>query len=126
MTWQRVAVGRKSIERNKIVEGRPGSGASALIYYSAHLTSKATTNVISSTVYLMNLVVCVSDNGTAMSVTVQNKESPPKKVYFVQISTLGVSQPFTPEVPILMTDGIDIVIGGTTAGVVDIFMTYQI
>lgn len=109
---------------NAIVGQKAGSTALVPNYAAYRLTSKATTTVTSSTCYLSTLVICVSAAGTSMSITVRNKEGTPIIVYYVSSASAGTTQPVMVTSPILMTGGIDIVIGGTTAGTVNVFLTY--
>lgn len=93
-------------------------------YYSTRLTTKATTTITSATAYLTSLVICVSAVGSAMSITVQDKSATPIIVYYIASAVAGTTQPVMVMTPIKMTSGIDIIIGGTTAGTVNVWATY--
>jgi hypothetical protein len=109
---------------NAITLNKRASTTSLSPNYTANrLAAKATTNVTAATAYLSSLVITTSAAGTAMSITVQNKEGTPKIVYTITSAVVGTVN-FSFNEPILMTSGIDIVIGGTTAGTVDVFTTY--
>lgn len=92
-----------------------------------HFTTKTTWTPTTSTVRLYSIVVNTSAAGTAWTLTVTNKESTAKTV--VSALTLATSQNplvinFGPA-GILMTSGIDVVTGGTTAGTADVWVTYR-
>lgn len=102
---------------------RTGSTGLSPIYYSVRLAAKATTTVTSSTAYLQCVVITTSNAGNAMSITLQDKQGTAVIMYTVTSAVVGtITIPFSE--PVVMTSGIDIVIGGTTAGVVNIFLTY--
>jgi len=87
-----------------------------------HITSNTTNTVTSTTAYLTQLVVCVSGAGTSWTIKVQNKEATPKIVYSAT-AAVG-TYVYSMGGLTLMTNGIDIVTSGTTAGTADVFVTY--
>ena len=91
--------------------------------YSAHITTSATTTVISSTAYVYTVTVAVSNAGTGWTIKIQSKEGTPKILY-TATAAVGTTTPISAEVPIGLTSGIDIVTAGT-AGVADIWITYS-
>ncbi|HEX3108112.1 MAG TPA: hypothetical protein VHU41_03380 [Thermoanaerobaculia bacterium] len=102
---------------------RTGTTLLAPNYYAAHITTKTTTTPTASTAYISSITICVSGAGTSWSISVQNKEATPKIYYTVSSVALGTTT-FNFTEPILATSGIDIVTAGTTAGTMDVFITY--
>ncbi len=107
---------------------RKRTGATGLSpnYYATRITSKATTTPTAATAYVSVITFACSAAGTAWTFVVQNKEATPK----ILVPSITLTVPTTGAVimqfnePVLMTSGIDIVTGGTTAGTVDVFITY--
>lgn len=95
-------------------------------YYAARITSKTTTTPTAATAYVSAITFACSAAGTAWTFVIQNKEGTPKILVPSITLTVPVAGPVIMQFaePILMTSGIDIVTGGTTAGTVDVFMTY--
>jgi hypothetical protein len=91
--------------------------------YSAHITTSATTAVVSSTAYVYTVTVAVSNAGTGWTITIRSKEGTPKILYSAT-AAIGTTTPISAEVPIGLTSGIEIVTAGT-AGVADIWITYS-
>lgn len=91
--------------------------------YAAHITTKTTTTPVAVTAVLHTVVINCSGAGTAWTITIQSKEDTPKILYVATL-TVGTTTISLP-VGIKMTSGIDIVTGGTTAGVADVWMTYR-
>ncbi|SRR5581483_552921 len=102
--------------------GRPLSK----VYYAARLTANGTMTVETTTCYVSSIVVSVSNAGTSESLTVQNKEAPAKVIYSVPALAAGTPAPLalTDVAPVIATNGLDIVMSGTAAGTVDVFITY--
>jgi hypothetical protein len=88
-----------------------------------HITTKTTTTPVSATVVLHTIVVNVSGAGTSWTLSIQNKETTAKVVYAATVTT-GTTVIALP-VGIVMTSGIDIVTAGSTAGTMDVFLTYH-
>lgn len=83
-----------------------------------HITTKTTTNIIASTCTLQTLLLCTSNAGTSWTISVQDKATTPQIIYAGTLATGTV----VIELPvgIKMDGGIDIVTGGSTAGVLDV------
>ena len=95
-------------------------------YYSTHLTANGTTPVTSSTAYISTLQITCTGAGTTETIKVQNKEGTPKVLYLSGTLVVGNVVTFSFDTgPVVMTGGIDIVYAGTTAGTVDVFITYS-
>ena len=99
---------------------------SALVPYSAHLTSNATTTPTSSTAYISSIAISTDAGGTTSTVTVQDKSGTPKKLVNA-LATTALST--TPTVvnfqsPVVMSGGIDIVTAGAAAATIDIWINY--
>ncbi len=106
---------------------RTGATGLAENYYSAHITTKTTTTPTSSTAYLSTAVISCSAAGTAWTLVVKDKSGTPLILipsFTLTVPTTGLPIILQFEEPILMTGGIDIVTAGTTAGTLDVFMTY--
>jgi len=89
-----------------------------------HLTANGTTTVTSTTAYIKAIQITCTTAGTTETITIRDKGGTPKTLY--QSGTLVVGSVFTYQgAPLLMTGGIDIIYAGTTAGVVDVFLTYS-
>ena len=101
-----------------------GTALTSSTAYSVHLTTNATTTVVSSTAYVNTVQVAVSTAGTAWVITIQSKEGTPKVLYKAT-AAVGSSTPVNAIIPIGLTSGIDIVTSGTTPGVADIWITYS-
>jgi len=105
---------------------RTGSTGLAPNYAANRITSKTTTTITSATAYVQCIVLAVSAAGTSWTIVIQNKEATPK----ILVPSITASVPTTGPLiwqfaePILMTSGIDVVTGGTTAGTLDIYFTY--
>jgi hypothetical protein len=96
-------------------------------FYSVHLTANGTTNVTSVTTYLKSMQITCSAAGTTETLVVQSREATPKILF--QSGTLAVGNVvtfyFDATAPIQVLSGIQIVYAGTTAGVVDAWITYE-
>lgn len=108
---------------------RKRTGATGLSpnYSSSHITAKTTTTPTSATAYVSAIVIACSGAGTAWTMIIRDKQGTP--AILVPSFTLTVPSTGSPIIlqfaePIIMTSGIDIVTGGTTAGTVDVFITY--
>jgi hypothetical protein len=108
---------------------RKRAGATGLspIYTASHITTKTTTTITAATAYVSTIIITCSGAGTAFTLVIKNKEATP--ITLVPIVTLTVPTTGLPiilqfEEPILMTSGIDVITAGTTAGTVDVFVTY--
>ena len=93
-------------------------------YSASHITTKTTTTPTSSTAYVSAIAICVTDAGTTETLVIKNKEGTPKTIYTAGTAVAAGNTYISFPEPIIMTSGIDIVTGGTTAGVVDVFITY--
>lgn len=94
------------------------------VYSANHITTKTTTTVTSTTAYVSAIGICVTGAGTTQTLTIQNKEGTAKVLYTAGTAIAVGNTYIQFEVPIVMTGGIDIVTGGTTAGTQDVFITY--
>jgi len=95
-------------------------------FYATHLTANGTTTVTGNTIYLKSVLITCTTAGTTETVTLKNKESTAKTLYISP--TLTVGTPLTlwfDTAPIQSVSGLDIVYGGSGAGVVDVFLTYE-
>lgn len=105
---------------------RTGSTGLSPNYSANRITSKTTTTPTAATAYISAITIACSAAGTAWTLVIQNKEGTPK----ILIPSITLTVPTTGPIifqfaePILMTSGIDVVTGGTTAGTVDVFVTY--
>lgn len=101
------------------------SGAAvAPVYAASHITTKTTTTVTSSTAYVSSIAICVTGAGTSQTLVIQDKSGTAKTLYTAG-SAIAVGNTYINfERPVLMSGGIDIVTGGTTAGTQDVFITY--
>jgi ribosomal protein S11 len=99
-----------------------GGTARAMVPYAAHITTKTTTTVTSTTCYVATIAICVTGAGTAQTLVIQDKTPTTPKILYS--GTIAVGNTYIPLAPTLMTGGIDIVTGGTTAGTQDVFITY--
>lgn len=106
---------------------RTGSTGLSPNYSASRITSKTTTTVTASTAYVSAIAIACSAAGTSWTLVIQNKEGTPKILvpsFTLTVPTTGLPVILQFAEPILMTSGIDIVTGGTTAGTVDVFVTY--
>src|ERR1041385_4025999 len=103
-----------------------GGSIKSLNTYSAHSTTKTTTTVTGSNAYLTGIAYLVTGSPSSETITTQDKSGTPRLL--VNSSAISAAQnqptviPLGP--PILMTGGIDVITGGTTAGTLDIWITY--
>ncbi len=90
---------------------------------TSHITTKTTTHVATATATLHTLLINVSNAGTSWTITVQDLATTPQIIYTgtVAVGTTVIALP----VGIKMDSGIDIVTGGTTAGVMDVKYAYH-
>lgn len=93
-------------------------------YSASHITTKTTTTITSSTAYVASIAICVTGAGTTQTLTIQNKEGTAKVLYTAGTAITAGNTYISFPRPVVMTGGIDIVTGGTTAGTQDIFITY--
>jgi len=93
-------------------------------FSASHITTKTTTTVTSATAYVSSVAICVTNAGTTQTLVIQNKEGTPKVLYTAGAAIVVGNAYIWFPVPILMTSGIDIITGGTTAGTQDIFISY--
>lgn len=93
---------------------------------ASRITSNTTTTVTGSTAYVSTIVVACSGAGTTWTLTVQNREGTPKVLVPAMTMAVPTAGPVVIQFaePVLMTSGIDVVTAGTTAGTVDVFVTY--
>ncbi len=106
---------------------RTGATGLAPNYAANHITAKTTTTPTAATAYVSAIAIACSAAGTAWTMVIQNKEGTPKILvpsFTLTVPTTGLPVILQFAEPILMTSGIDIVTGGTTAGTVDVFITY--
>lgn len=96
-----------------------------------HITSAspATTTVIAKNVFVTQVSWTCSDAGTTWKPIIQNKQTPP--MILALGKTLDATDVGIPKIasfkddPILMENGIDILLGGGTPGVLDIWINYR-
>ncbi len=91
------------------------------------ITSKTTTTFQTGTVVLYQLVFFVSNAGTAWTLTIQDKSIAPA---ILLTGTLALPSDGLPVIlkfdqPLRMEGGIDVVTGGSTAGVIDVWLSMQ-
>jgi hypothetical protein len=100
-----------------------GAGSS---YYGVHLTANGTTTPFTTTIYIKSVLITCTTAGTTETVTLKNKEATAKTLYISPTLTVGtpLSLAFDAS-PIQCVGGLDIVYGGSGAGVVDVFVTYE-
>lgn len=105
---------------------RTGSTGLSPNYFAARITGKVTTNVTAATAYVQSIVIACSAAGSSWTLTIQNKEATAKILVPAMTLTVPTTGPIAIQFqePILMTSGIDIVTAGTTAGTVDVYVTY--
>jgi len=90
----------------------------------AHITTKTTTHIVTSTVGLNTLIINVSNAGTTWTVSVQDVTPTTPRILYagtVATGTVVIELP----VGIQMLNGIDIVTAGSTAGVMDVWYAYH-
>ena len=90
-----------------------------------HITSKTTTNIANESVVVSQIVFLCTDIGTAWTLTIRDKATTPR-TWFGPF-TLALPSDGKPTImnftfPMYMESGVDVVTGGTTAGVLDIQM----
>lgn len=88
-----------------------------------HITTKATTNIATGSAYMSQIVYLCSGAGTTWSLKITDKASTPRTWFGpVDMTIPSDGKPiiinFT--FPMYMEGGIDVITGGTTAGVLDI------
>jgi hypothetical protein len=82
---------------------------------------------VAQTVTLYSIVINTSNAGTSWTLTVQDKQGTPA----ILVSALALATSQNPLVlnfgptGIKMTSGIDVITGGTTAGVADFWIDYK-
>ena len=86
-----------------------------------HITTKATTHVMTKTCTFYTAIITVTGAGTSWTITLQDLSTTPKTIYTATVAagTTVIALP----VGILCTGGIDLVSAGTTAGTADVFVT---
>ncbi len=88
-----------------------------------HVTTKTTTNIVSESVTMSQIVFLCTGAGTTWALKIQDKASTPR-IWFgpVDLTVPADGKPiiinFT--VPVYMEGGIDVITSGGTAGVLDI------
>lgn len=98
---------------------------SAPKFSSSHITTKTTTTPVSTDCYVWAISICVTGAGTTQTLVIQDKAGTPQALYTAG-SAIAVGNTYINFMrPILMTGGIDIVTGGTTAGTQDVKITYS-
>lgn len=106
---------------------RTGSTGLAPIYSANHITSKTTTTPTSSTAYISSIVISCTGAGTAWTLAIKDKQATPLTLvpaFTLAVPTTGLPVIISFVEPLIMTSGIDIITAGTTAGTVDVFITY--
>lgn len=99
------------------------AGKRTNIAYAAHITTKTTTTPASATCYVSSIAICVTAAGTTQTLVIQDKGTTPKTLYTAGTAIAVGNTYITFQQPVLMTGGIDIISGGTTAGTQDVFIT---
>ena len=102
---------------------RAGTTRLAPNYSASHITTNTTTTPTAATAYISTIAICVTNAGTTWTLNIQDKGGTPKIIYTSAAVAIGNTYIQFPA-PVLFTSGIDIVTGGTTAGVMDVFITY--
>lgn len=83
------------------------------------ITDKATHEVLSESCVVSCVVITVADKGNGWTVLIRDKASTPLALVFFEAALSEDGQPVIinlKDFPVQMTDGIDIITGGTTAG----------
>lgn len=102
----------------------PITDRATLVADAKHITTKTTTNVAAATCYVQSIAICVTGAGTSQTLTIVDKGSTAKTLYTAGTAIAVGNTYIDFSQPVLMTGGIDIVTGGTTAGTQDVFVTY--
>ncbi len=100
------------------------TGRRTNIAYAAHITTKTTTTPTSSTCYVSSVAICVTAAGTTQTLTIQDKGGTAKVLYTAGTAIAVGNTYINFKEPVIMTGGIDIISGGTTAGTQDVWVTY--
>ncbi len=106
---------------------RTGSTGLSPIYSTSHITAKTTTTPTSATAYVSSIAIACSGAGTAWTMVIRDKSGTPLILipsFTLTIPTTGLPIILNFTEPIIMASGIDIITAGTTAGTVDVFITY--
>jgi hypothetical protein len=103
----------------------PGASRSPR-FYAGRISALGTTTVFASTCYVSSIVATVASIASGTTLTIQNREATPKGMYLAGTATQSFLPPLalTDAAPIIATNGIDIVMAGSTPAVVDVFITY--
>lgn len=92
-------------------------------YYSVHKTDKATATPTAATAYVSSIAISVTGAGTSWSLNIKDKQATPLTLYTAASVAVGNTYISFAE-PVVMTSGIDVTTAGTTAGTMDVFVTY--
>lgn len=106
-------------------EGSAPTGTT-LNYYSAQLTTNATTAVVATTAYVALVVIAVTAAGTTSTLTVKDGQGTPLTLINAQ-STAVLSAGdtiYTYVSPAKMVSGINVVTAGAAAATVSVFINY--
>lgn len=104
------------------VQKRTGTTIMSPNYFANHITSKTTTTPVASTCYVSSIAISITNAGSSQTLVIQNKEATPKVLYTAGTAIAIGNTYINFTEPHLMTSGIDIVTGGTTAGTQDVFI----
>lgn len=98
---------------------------------SYHVTTNDTIVVTDQSAYFLWMLLSVTSTGggTNWTFKVQNKETPPKAIVALTLSSPGNAQDvkggiFDPPEPIIMMNGIEIVTAAGTPGILDVWITF--
>lgn len=98
----------------------------ALVTYSAQISTSTTTTPTSSTAYVSSIVVSITSAGTTSTLTVKDKQGTPLTLvntFSTAVLSAGDTT-FNFQTPVKMTSGIDIVTAGAAAATLSIFINY--
>ncbi len=105
------------------VQKRTGTTVMSPQYFVSHITAKTTTTPVASTCYLSSLAVSVTSAGSSQTLVIRDKQATPSTLYTAGAAIVVGNTYISFSEPVIMTSGIDIVTGGTTAGTQDVFIT---
>ena len=89
-----------------------------------HITNKATLQIETTNAELSSIYLCCSNAGTAWSFAIQDGSVGPKIILDLPTLTAFSNAIYEFKDRVRMESGINIVTGGTTAGVIDVWVTW--
>jgi len=121
-----IGIGIAILAITSLFAGNPITEKGTTVPYAAHITTKTTTTPTSSTCYVSSVAICVTAAGTTQTLVIQDKGTTAKTLYTAGTAIAVGNTYINFQQPVLMTGGIDIITGGTTAGTQDVFITYWV